>query len=214
LIIEEKKLIFIHIPKCAGTSIENLLINRFNLKNHKQFKKYIFTKRIGFKFNLRHLTLEEIEKEYSIKNFDQYTVFTIVRNPYDRFISFTNWAKVPNWRYLPGISFSPEIWMKIFNIKYPWRYSIIFNFLHEHTKPQSSFLKSENFHKYKEIKIVKLDQINELSEFLKAFDIDLSELSKDNISKKKVLSRSTKEKIKIFVESQYSEDFKRFNFDL
>ena len=88
------------------------------------------------------------------------------------------------------------------------------NFLDSHTKTQLSFLKSENFSKYKEIKIVKLDQINELSEFLKAYDIDLSGLSKDNVSKKKLLSSSTKEKIKTFVESQYSEDFKRFNFDL
>lgn len=55
-----KKIIYIHIPKCAGTS----------------FKKHF----IAF----GHKTLLEISDKVNIKD---YTLLTVVRNPYDRFIS-------------------------------------------------------------------------------------------------------------------------------
>ena len=52
--------LFVHIPKCAGTQLETL------------FKSY------------GHRSLIEVQRNYGLKKFN---TFTIVRNPYDRFIS-------------------------------------------------------------------------------------------------------------------------------
>jgi hypothetical protein len=61
--IKEKKVLFIHIPKTAGTSIVHCLSNGNTEVKHILFKKY---------------------SEHSLKNV---FTFCVIRNPFDRFIS-------------------------------------------------------------------------------------------------------------------------------
>ena len=75
--------IFIHIPKCAGTSVDSLLLgsgkplDRFDSKNN---------------IWLQHATAKEVKKNYCTeKQFKEYFKFTIVRNPFDRIVSSFNW---------------------------------------------------------------------------------------------------------------------------
>ena len=68
----KKKLIFIHIPKNAGTSI----IKAMGLNN-------IFMDK----------TIEEYKIEYS-NYWDKYTKFTVIRDPIDRFISSYKFARM------------------------------------------------------------------------------------------------------------------------
>lgn len=65
LIIPERKLIFLHIPKCAGQSVE---------------------KALGFKHQHRHHKCNDLPK-----NWCDYLRFTFVRHPLSRFLSACNY---------------------------------------------------------------------------------------------------------------------------
>lgn len=117
----EKKLIFVHIPKTGGTSIENALGIHGNRSDVgiipyvNQFRDFNFL----FGQNLQHLTLKEIFYNLYIQRFNSYSsyaefkhkidltlsflpfknkhifsdyfVFSIIRNPYDRVVSYFSW---------------------------------------------------------------------------------------------------------------------------
>jgi hypothetical protein len=66
VILEDKKILFIHIPKCAGVSIEKFF---------------------GWD-GLRHETLQTYGEEYSYEFLESCFKFTIVRNPWARMVSW------------------------------------------------------------------------------------------------------------------------------
>ena len=67
MINTEDKVIFLHVPKTGGCSVESLLVkNNYNPK-------------------YRHLTLGQMKVPE--KELDEYTIFTIIRNPWDRVLS-------------------------------------------------------------------------------------------------------------------------------
>ena len=86
-------IVFIHIPKCAGTSIEQMM-------GIKQTEDECFGKKIikhvhsQYVFQLQHLTLSQMIKFNYIPNDVKYT-FTFVRNPFDRLVS--EWAWGGSW---------------------------------------------------------------------------------------------------------------------
>ncbi len=69
MISHKHKLIFIHIPKCAGRSISHALEQPFD-----------------------HHTAAYYETRYNT-HWNDYTVFTTVRNPYQRFVSMYHYIK-------------------------------------------------------------------------------------------------------------------------
>jgi hypothetical protein len=62
----ERKILYIHIPKCAGTSVVDAL----------------FGQRIG-----NHQTLALLRLAFTAKEFQEFYKFTFVRNPWDRMVS-------------------------------------------------------------------------------------------------------------------------------
>jgi len=84
-------IVFIHIPRTSGTYIENNLCKKNNIKIKwpEPNTDHLFGLH---KINdNNYLTLNEMIKYNFInkKNDDQY-IFTIIRNPYDRFVSMFN----------------------------------------------------------------------------------------------------------------------------
>jgi hypothetical protein len=75
------KYIFIHIPKCAGTSIENTLSGAAYAKWDKHNKIWV-----------QHATANQIKRLYC-QNYEDYFSFAFVRNPWGRAISDYFWIK-------------------------------------------------------------------------------------------------------------------------
>ena len=86
-IFPSRKVAFIHIPKCAGSSLEH----RYNLRKKEFFfepKKDAYTFD-GVSFAPQHLTpalLMEL-----VPNFSEYRTFCITRHPYDKMVSEYFW---------------------------------------------------------------------------------------------------------------------------
>jgi hypothetical protein len=93
VICHNKRCIFIHIPKTAGTSIEQFI--KENGKNEIDL--------LGAQNgrSLHHLTGIELKKILP-SYFDNYYKFSFVRNPYDRLLSEYYWTSVPNLGYKSG----------------------------------------------------------------------------------------------------------------
>lgn len=95
MISHKYRCIFIHIPKCAGTSINKLLsentIFDYRIPNY-DFLYGWCPKR---KLFLQHATVRELLELDLISNkiWNEYYKFTIIRNPWDRLISSYNWIK-------------------------------------------------------------------------------------------------------------------------
>jgi len=77
MISHEYKCIFIHIPKCAGTSVDCLLSGKSFMQWDEQNKIW-----------LQHATAKQIKEWYcSEEVFNNYFKFTIIRNPFERVVS-------------------------------------------------------------------------------------------------------------------------------
>lgn len=82
---EERKIIYIHVPKTGGMTIERILIENYGFKNFT-FPKgpYEFlNKKEGQNGFLRYI-LNHSEESKRIPDLDQYLRFTFVRDPYSR----------------------------------------------------------------------------------------------------------------------------------
>ena len=78
MIIEDYKTIFIHIPKNAGTSIKNY----FGMGGQKDIEPL-----------KQHDTIYDIKEKIPNK-YKSYGKFAIIRNPYDRMVSWFHYLKI------------------------------------------------------------------------------------------------------------------------
>jgi len=95
MISTSKKLIFVHIPKTGGSSIELILNPYLDDKVIKEDDKHINIK-TNFKNNLgvnyKHATATELKLIYGDDIFNNYHKFTVIRHPYDRLLSLHFWV--------------------------------------------------------------------------------------------------------------------------
>jgi hypothetical protein len=90
MISEEHNFIFLHVPKTGGTSIERALASHYDIYRfdydfwHEESKHWSV-----------HFTLQEMIKYKQIKKpIDEYFVFSVVRNPWDRIVSAARWRQM------------------------------------------------------------------------------------------------------------------------
>ncbi len=80
MIVDKYRTIFVHVPKCAGESIETVFLGRpFNLP--------------GTQFEMepeKHLSVLEIRNTYP-KKFIKYLKFAVIRNPWERVLSWVRY---------------------------------------------------------------------------------------------------------------------------
>jgi len=98
LISRKHKFIFIHVPKNAGTSVQNALLNYSNYACRFQNTQlmYYFKKLVGNNYYLttfgKHIPVSDL-KSIIGKKWDNYRSFAVCRNPYDRLVSRYHYFK-------------------------------------------------------------------------------------------------------------------------
>ncbi len=92
---DDINVLFIHVPKTGGTSLESYFSSKFNISlNNKSVYNLIqddqlLNENIEINSSLQHITYNQIVKYSKIFNidFDNIKIITIVRNPYERLVS-------------------------------------------------------------------------------------------------------------------------------
>lgn len=187
-IFEEQKIIFIHIPKTAGTSITKKFLPNFRGFKHHDFIFY------------KNLLKDKIS---------EYNFFTVVRNPYDRIVSYFNM----HMSHAPIIkekieAFNPKNIKEAFEIyiNLTIKEKVIKNSSKQFLtyRSQSSFLVDENNILNKNIHIIKYENLN--NEIL---DLPKENIGKYNISDIILFS----EKSRDFIKNYFIDDFLNFGYN-
>lgn len=142
-IIDEKKIIFLHVPKTGGSSIEKAL--GLHPSEVSDTLKYLS----GGKEQYQHLTLPEI---FQIKGAEcqGYEAFGIIRNPLSRMISEYKWRVSSNHPIAQDVDLNDFV-EKIYN---KWSNG---EKLDSHFTPQTDFFMVPEGLKLKSINIFKFE---------------------------------------------------------
>ena len=176
MIIDQYKAIFIHIPKNAGTSIEKYFVNgSVRIQPEK------------------HADIYEIKKKFK-NSYNNYRKFTIIRNPYDKMVSWYFYLKRNLGENHNVIEFNE--WIK--DPSKFWHADDPISFL----KPQCKWIDDT-------VVLLKFENLNkELNEFFNK-EIDLPVTNKSN--HEHYLEYYDKTSLDIIYD-RYKEDFKKFNY--
>jgi hypothetical protein len=81
-------ILFIHIPKTGGSSLETYFSNKYNIPLNEE-SLYMMSTKLSLTSSLQHITYETIMKYKELLNIDMdgIKIITIVRNPYERIIN-------------------------------------------------------------------------------------------------------------------------------
>ncbi|MFT6169673.1 MAG: hypothetical protein ACJAR9_001794 [Celeribacter sp.] len=104
IISHGRKYIFVHIPKTGGTALSLALEERAMaddilvgdtpkaVKRRHKMKKSKLTQGLH-----KHARLADVEGVVAREVLDDYFTFTLVRNPWDRIVSYYHWLKLQGW---------------------------------------------------------------------------------------------------------------------
>ena len=176
MIINEHKTIFIHIPKSAGTSIREYFAgNSFRIQPNK------------------HDDIYAIKKKF-LNAYKNYKKFAIIRNPYDKMVSWYFYLKRNLGENYNIIEFNDWI---VDPLKF-WHANDPISFL----KPQYEWIDNT-------VTVIKYENLNKgINDFFNK-KIDLPITNKSN--HKHYLKYYNKKSLNI-IYNRYKEDFKKFNY--
>ena len=166
MISYELKCIFIHIPKCGGSSIERALWPRPEDRNEANLywgfiSKYHNKYQTG---GLQHLLASQVREEGGAEIFERFYKFAFVRNPWDRIVSqFVYMQQRPDLMDYIGMSLRTEFKTYL---------ELIQKKEHVQWMPQHKFLLDENG-------TLLVDQIGRLESFKADFSSILASLKLD-----------------------------------
>ena len=217
MIINHKhKFIFIHIPKCAGTSVAKALYPYGDkhdtfLGCHADAKEEI-VEEDGFCIH-KHSNAQEIKKYATPERWEEYFVFSFVRNPIDRIISLYEW-----WRDTPG---NWDVETKEIISKMSFKEFVFSKYT---GRPQIEFLISRGEHKEHFVENqfrLELDFIGKQECLSRDFAyvcgllrLPRIELKKDNVSRKRLSDNDLylDDEIRREIRRKYHADFSCFNY--
>lgn len=201
-----KKFIFIHISKCAGMSITEILnpyieeiehnnILWKNANNHSKYSEF------------ESLLKEKIKK---------YFVFSFVRNPFDRTISlYHHWRKSKATNAdnicIDGLNITEATWkLKDFN---EWVHFINQNYASRHMEPQLTWLNNNNNNIPSNLYVGKVENINEDIKFiLNKLNIKITNIPKINITEHNHYKDEYDSKSIEIITKRFKEDLDYFNY--
>jgi hypothetical protein len=153
LLIPEK-IIFVHIPKTGGSSVEEFIMNQYGYKRNE----CLLTHGFGIDLNagegnlvpypIMHYRLKTILRIVEANNVqidDSWTIFSIVRNPYYKFLSDLTYTPFSNFKYnyhmLPECAKSQYL---DFCIEEYFNHSAQYNYHSYHSLEQYKFFENVN----------------------------------------------------------------------
>jgi len=178
MIIDKYRSIFIHIPKNAGTSIEAFFANNsFRIQPNK------------------HADIFEIKRKFK-NSYNNYRKFTIIRNPYDKMVSWYFYLKRNLGENHNVVKFNEWIKdpTKLWHIEDPISY----------LKPQHEWIDET-------VEILRFENLNkELNKFF-GIEIELPITNKSNHNH--YLDYYNEESLNI-IYNKYKKDFEKYNYKL
>ena len=212
MLIRDRKLLFVHIPKCAGTSIEQAFgVAPFEWRkpNYKNLVGWCPVRSV----HMQHLSIKElVELDFVTQDeLDALTIFTVVRNPVYRMISDYFWmmrdrrVKGSFQQYFDKKAQFEEV---LTNQRIP-------DYRGDHLRSQTSFI--EGFERPK-VNLMKFESLSsdwsKLSATIAGGLPDLPHTNKssstDNDRKQKLFTRRN---ISMII-SRYETDFSNFGYSL
>jgi len=200
------QIIFIHIPKIAGTSIEVF----FNMQKKELFYGDFYQYNNGFSTASQHLTPLALKEKISPDTFNNYFKFTFVRNPYDRIISEYYYKRINNQNLISYNDFT--YWLNNFLHKIDSDHKLPqYKYVYDHTNNTDKLInfigKYENLsHDFN--KILKLINYREDNLKLgKHYDSN-NFLNVPKLNKDKLLTKENRDKII----DTYKLDFELFSY--
>jgi len=190
MISYDKKFIFVHINKTAGTSMEKALAD-YGVKKLEE--------KGDLKFELnynqsQHFNCDEYKK-YLGSEYDDYFKFTVVRNPFDRVVSYYYGGAIQK-----GLNFKDWVVDRYLNENYKDYIRMYSDYTHWFDKDEMNYvLKFEN-----------LDQ-----DFIKLKEtLDLNcELGKANVNKSRTHYRDYYDnKTKDIIENHFEKELNAFQY--
>lgn len=207
MISHKHKCIFIHIPKTAGTSVEDVIwpLNEERTESNLWMG---FINTYGNKYQsggLQHLKALQIEEEVGAKIFNDYYKFSIVRNPWDRCVSQFEYIKQKRKDLRNYLGLNRFTSFK----KY---LTLIEKKEHVQWMRQVDFLYSDHG-KCLVDKIIKYEHLNEeFAMVLDSIGIDNQDLPHKNKSYRKHLSKYYDDETIAMVRDLYNPDIQAFNY--
>ena len=199
-------LLFLHIPKTGGTSLQRYFRNKYNIWLNKQslytYKRYDFFNNISF----QHQTYQSLKRNNEIFkiDFNNLKIITIVRNPYYRIIS-----DLLNNKFINADTTPDDVYSFLVN-----DYFLDFYGGDNHRIPQYTFLLDEKEEFLKNITILKTETLMNGMKDLGYCDFDNKEyfLNSSNINKN-YMDFLNNDSIKL-INEYYEKDFKYFNYKM
>ena len=198
--------LFVHIPKTGGTSIERYFSRKFNipLNSNSLYGKLNDTTKlknnVAIRSSLQHITYKQMVKYNKVFNidFDKIKIIAIVRNPYERIVSDLFF-----WHKITINSSKEEVFHKI--IKY-----LASTSLDNHNMPQHNFLRDANKNIVANIQLLKTENLT--TDMIGLGFTDFNRIDNNNPRKVNYYNYLNYKSIKI-INQFYHLDFKLFNYN-
>ena len=208
------ELLLIHIPKTGGSSVEYYLSKKFSIPLNQQSLYEIMPETIIQNNNLtikscvnsimQHMTFKTIlENNHYFKinmtNNTNLTIFTVVRNPYKRMISYL---------FFSSRIFKNTTKEQVFNEIQSLMETII-----TYNQPQNVFIKDNNGNVISNIKILKTETLNDDMYALGFTDFDFYiNKNRCEVKNENYYDYLNDESI-AFINDFYNDDFELFGYD-
>lgn len=200
IVCDKYKFIYIAITKTGTTSIISHL-NKY-IPNYNDYREIVKKNYNGKVY--KHVKAKQLRKLIGSKKYDSYTKFTVVRNPYDRAVSWYEYVyrlSKNNGRSSNGMSFSEFVNLR----RNVW------------TGKQKDYVTDDNGNLIID-HVLNYDNLdNELQNFMKKFGLNIGKLPKLNKSSHRPLNKKLidyyDDEAKNKVYNVMKDDFDLFGFD-